>query len=240
MKTIKIAHLYYDILNLYGENGNVRFLHKKLEDLGLNVEVHFLSLEDTLDFHAYDFYFIGSGTENNKKLVLNHLLEYKKDIKHAIEEGKFFLVTGNALDLFGKRIKSLDGTEQKALNVWNYTVTEEEFRIVGEQYLKCELLKENIIGFQNRCSVMDESGENFLEVIHGTGSNPSTTKEGIHEYNFYGTYTFGPLLVRNPYFTDYLVKQMCETLNLKYKEPNQEDASYKAYHEFIKNFYPSK
>ena len=40
MKTIKIAHLYYDLMNLYGENGNIRFLKKKLEDEGLFDESH--------------------------------------------------------------------------------------------------------------------------------------------------------------------------------------------------------
>ena len=45
MKTIKIAHLYYDIMNLYGENGNVRFLKSKLEEQDIKVDIYFLSLD---------------------------------------------------------------------------------------------------------------------------------------------------------------------------------------------------
>ena len=50
MKKFKIAHLYYDLMNLYGENGNVRYLVKQLERQGIDAEVHFLSMEEKIDF----------------------------------------------------------------------------------------------------------------------------------------------------------------------------------------------
>jgi len=84
MEKIKIAHLYYDIMNLYGENGNVRFLKKKFEDQGIKADVYFLSMEDEIDFKEYDFYYIGAGTDNNKKIVLNNLIKYPDKIKDAI------------------------------------------------------------------------------------------------------------------------------------------------------------
>ena len=62
MKTIKIAHLYYDLMNLYGENGNVRYLKKKLEDQDVEVKVYFLSVDDEIDFSKYDIYYIGTGS----------------------------------------------------------------------------------------------------------------------------------------------------------------------------------
>jgi len=89
MKTIKIAHLYYDIMNLYGENGNVRFLKRKLEEIDIKTEVHFLSIEDEINFSKYDFFYIGSGTDNNKEIVLHNILKYKNDIKKAIKNKKF-------------------------------------------------------------------------------------------------------------------------------------------------------
>ena len=76
MKTFKIAHLYYDLMNLYGENGNIRYLKNRLEEQDINVEVSFLSIEDEIDFNKYDMYYIGSGSEENQLLVLNDLLKY--------------------------------------------------------------------------------------------------------------------------------------------------------------------
>ena len=51
MKTFKIAHLYYDLMNLYGENGNIRYLKNRLEEQGIKVEVSFLSKDDKIDFN---------------------------------------------------------------------------------------------------------------------------------------------------------------------------------------------
>jgi len=240
MKTIKIAHLYYDIMNLYGENGNVRFLKRKLEEIDIKTEVHFLSIEDEINFSKYDFFYIGSGTDNNKEIVLHNILKYKNDIKKAIKNKKFFLITGNAIDLFGKTIQKTDNTIVDALNIFDYIATNEDFRIIEDQYYSCNLIKEKIIGFQNRSSVITPIKNNLFTVINGTGYEPNNKTEGIHYNNFYGTYLLGPLLVRNPYFTDYLVKEICKYADIKYKTSNKEDLSYKAYHEFINNFYKNQ
>ena len=65
MKTFKIAHLYYDLMNLYGENGNLRYFLKKLEEQDIKVELHFLTVGDKIDFEKYDFYYMGMGSEEN-------------------------------------------------------------------------------------------------------------------------------------------------------------------------------
>lgn len=240
METIKIAHLYYDIMNLYGENGNIRFLKKKFEDQGINTEVYFLSMEDEIDFSKYDFYYIGSGTDNNKKIVLDNFKKYRNNIKDAIYSNKYFLITGNAIDMFGKTINTVDGKEIEALDIFNYITTEEEFRIIDDQYFQSDLIDEKIIGFQNRASVMCKYSNNLFTVIKGVGSAPNIDTEGILYNNFYGTYLVGPLLVRNPFFTDYIVEKMCKERNFKYTKPNCDDYSYKAYFEFINNFYKNQ
>lgn len=240
METIKIAHLYYDIMNLYGENGNIRFLKKKFEDQGINTEVYFLSMEDEIDFSKYDFYYIGSGTDNNKKIVLDNFKKYRNNIKDAIYSNKYFLITGNAIDMFGKTINTVDGKEIEALDIFNYITTEEEFRIIDDQYFQSDLIDEKIIGFQNRASVMSKYSNNLFTVIKGVGSAPNIDTEGILYNNFYGTYLVGPLLVRNPFFTDYIVEKMCKERNFKYTKPNCDDYSYKAYFEFINNFYKNQ
>ena len=73
---IKVAHLYYDLMNLYGESGNVKALKMQLEGQGIKTTIKFLTIDDDLNFKDYDIVYIGSGTENNQKIVLNHLLKY--------------------------------------------------------------------------------------------------------------------------------------------------------------------
>lgn len=239
MKKIKIAHLYYDLMNLYGENGNVRYLVRCLEDQGIATEVHFLSMDDKIDFKKYDFYYIGMGSEDNKMIVLDNIMQYKDDIKEAVENSKYFLVTGNAIDLFGEHIITLDNDIIPTLDLFDYKIKEEDFRIVGEQYynINLDLDKKKILGFQNRNTVLElDNTENLFNVLKGTGCKPDSNVEGVKYNNFYGTYVLGPILVRNPYFTDYIVKDICKSLNVKYKK-NTKGMAYRAYDEYIKNFH---
>lgn len=236
-KTIKIAHLYYDLMNLYGENGNVRFLKKKLEDYGLDVEVHFLTIDDEINYQNYDIFYIGQGDEANQELVINDMIKNKEQILDAIHSNKFFIVTGNAIEIFGRGIKKLNGDYLKCLGAFNFENKEEEFRVVGEQVFKTNLIDKVIIGFQNRCCTMNYTGNNLFEVIKGTGYNPNSNLEGIRENNFYATYLLGPILVRNPYFTDYLIKNILEHFKIKCEKlDNEDDYDYKAYNEYLKNF----
>ena len=78
MKTFKIAHLYYDLLNMYGENGNIMALVKKLEEQNVKVSVDFLSLDNDIDFNNYDLFYFGSGTKENISLASKHLEKYLK------------------------------------------------------------------------------------------------------------------------------------------------------------------
>lgn len=238
MKKFKIAHLYFDLMNLYGENGNIRFLKKKLEEQGIDVDVTFLSIGDDIDFEKYDFYYIGTGSDDNKYIVLNDIVKYKEKIQKAIDNNKYFLITGNAIELFGESIINLNNEISVTLDTFKYQVREEEFRIVGEQYYTCDFIDEKIIGFQNRHSVIINYKDEYLfDVVKGTGYTPDLEFEGIHKNNFYGTYLLGPILVRNPYFTKYIIENICDDLGIKYKDNTKNDISFKAYHEYIKNFH---
>ena len=211
---INILHLYYDLLNLYGENGNIKALKKHLEEQNIKVNIEFLTINDNIDFSRYDFVYIGAGTEKNQKIALKHLMKYKKDIKAYIESNKFFLATGNSIELFGKFIKTEDNT-YKCLNIFDYESYEEKFRMVDQAIFDFKLTNEKIIGFQNQGSTTKNIKNHLFEVIRGIGSYPNSEYEGIHYKNFYGTYLIGPLLVRNPHLLSYMIKEL-----IKLKDPN--------------------
>ena len=95
---INICYLYYDLLNLYGEIGNIKALTKCFETQKIKVNVDRLSINDNIDFNKYDLIYIGCGTENNLLIALNDLLRYKKEINEYIESNKFIIATGNSID----------------------------------------------------------------------------------------------------------------------------------------------
>lgn len=229
---ITILHLYYDLMNLYGESGNVKALKKQLEDQGVDVSIKFLTIDDELNFNDYDVVYIGMGTLNNQKLVLKHLLKYKNDIKKYILDNKFLIATGNSYELFGKYI--IDKKKNKALGIFDYNAKIEDFRMVDECIFKSNLIKNHIIGFQNQGSVIKDNKNPLFEVIKGIGSYPKSNTEGYNEYNFYGTYLIGPLLIRNPELLKYMVKKIITSKdpNFKFKRFNLK-LENNAYNEFI-------
>lgn len=223
MKTIKIAHLYYDLMNYYGEQGNVLALKTAIEYAGFKVNVKTLSVDDEIDFEKYDIFYMGMGTKRNQEIVRKDILKYKDKIENVIDK-KMFIMTGNSYELFGKKID-----DKKCLGVFNFESKTTD-RIVGEQVFKSNIIKETIIGFQNRFSSNNIKDNYLFEVIKGTGNDSESKVEGIHKNNFFGTYLLGPILIRNPYFKDALLKYIgIDKVNTKLVD-------YKAYHEYLKNF----
>lgn len=223
MKTIKIAHLYYDLMNYYGEQGNVLALKTAIEYAGFKVNIKTLSVDDEIDFEKYDIFYMGMGTKRNQEIVRKDILKYKDKIENVIDK-KMFIMTGNSYELFGKKID-----DKKCLGVFNFESRTTD-RIVGEQVFKSDIIKETIIGFQNRFSSNNIKDDYLFEVIKGTGNDSESKVEGIHKNNFFGTYLLGPILIRNPYFKDALLKYIgIDKVNTKLVD-------YKAYHEYLKNF----
>ena len=74
---IKILHLLYDLMNLYGEYGNVNVIKYRLEKQGANVLVDKKTIGDEIHFNDYDFIYMGSGTEKNQLVALDFLKNYK-------------------------------------------------------------------------------------------------------------------------------------------------------------------
>ncbi len=229
METIKIAHLYYDLMNLYGESGNIMALKSSLERQGVKVKVDYLTKGKQLNFKEYDIFYMGQGSELNQEIVRKDILRYKNLMKKLCKN-KTFIVTGNAYELFGNDI---DGKE--ALGIFDFSTKTVRNRIVGEQIYKTYLLNDPVIGFQNRNAINDNKENNLFNVIKGDANNQNTTFEGIKLNSFYGTYTLGPLLIRNPHLTDLIIKNLFEKKGIKFKE-FLDTPDYMAYHEYLKNF----
>lgn len=184
---MKIAYLYYDFLNLYGESGNIKIISNILKYNKIKHEILYLSLDDELEFDKYDLVYIGSGTEDNLLISLKHLSKYKNDIKKYIEDNKFMLVTGNSVDMFGKKID-----DNKALNIFEYEVSKGIRK-------KEEVYYNKILGFINNNSY----------------NNKYCDTDIIRHNNFYGTYILGPILVRNPHLVKQFLNNLTNK-KLKY------------------------
>lgn len=213
---INILCLYYDIMNLYGDTGNVKVLKYHLDEQNIKYNIDYKSLGDKIMFDKYDLVLIASGTEKARSICLNDLMKYKDDIKKYIDSGKFFLATGNSVSMFGKSLY-----EKKALGIFSYDVSMSDDRISKEVILESDICKP-IYGFFNHQDIINNNDMYLFK------------DEGVSYKNFYGTFTLGPILSRNYDFLEYFFKKLVlyKNKDFVFKDMNVV-LNKSAYEEFI-------
>lgn len=204
---ITIGHLFYDILNLYGESGNILALKYALEKQGVEVEIKELSLNDELYLGDLDLVYMGAGTEENQMLALDYLKKYLPYISQEVLGGKFFLVTGNSVELFGTHIQ--DGKNKiETLGIFHYFTERTKERLVSECVFKHKKVDDLILGFENHQGILRKVSLPMFEVIKGYGSEKDAGVEGFKHNSFRGTYLLGPILARNPKLLEYFIHEL--------------------------------
>ena len=143
MKEIKLLYLYPDMLELYGDYGNIQVIKYRLEKRGFNLIVDKYCIGDEApDFTSYDIVFAGGGADNEQSILSKDLIKYKDNIKEAVEKGVFFLLICGAYQLFGKYYKGVEGNIIPGLEVFDYyTVAEPDRkkRCIGNIVLSVNL-----------------------------------------------------------------------------------------------------
>lgn len=214
---MKIEILYNELCNLFGDSANVSYLEKSLP----KAKFIYTSINDKPSFISEDvsLVYMGPMTENTQELVINKLLPYKKEIEANIKKGTNFLVTGNAVEVFGKYIENEDGSRISGLGIFDIYAK----RDMMHRYNVFVLGTFNsieMVGFKSQFTQLygDES-KYFIDVVRGTGFNQDSKHEGVKVNNFIGTYLLGPILILNPLFTHYLFDKMgCPDTKLVYED----------------------
>lgn len=207
---LKICHLYPDILNLYGDRGNIISLTKRLEWRGIDASVTKLPLGSREALSGFDLVFIGSGQELEHRLLLEDLRRGRAlEIKAAVEDGVPVLAICSGFQMLGNYIEAPDGSKSDFIGALDmYTVLTKK-RMIGNYKFKCgpESGGSVVVGFENHSGMttLGNSAKPLGKVLAGFGNNVTGTVEGARYKNVFGTYSFGPLLPKNPEFCDFLL-----------------------------------
>lgn len=215
---MKLLYLYPDFMNLYGDNGNVRILEKRLKDQGLPVEIVNAAVTgETIDFDGVDFVYMGSGFESNRTIAAAHLKKSATGLNKAIDDGVPMLFTGNSYDILGKGITAADGSFVEGLGIFGYSFKEQlEKRYTGDVILEDPDTKERYVGFVNRCGVPSDETDLVCNVIKVIGNVPMK-KDMARKNNLIGISLIGPVLLKNPEIAELLVETVCKRLGVEYK-----------------------
>ena len=207
---LTILHLYPDCMSLYGEYANVAVLRRHLEAMGVSVTVDTALFEDTPDFAHADFIYMGAGTERTQKAALTALLPHKEALRAAIDRGAVVLFTGNAMELLGASVTDAAGRVWPCLAFADFTTVEHDGREPVDVLACSDLLPGWVVGFMNKCSETHGVDTPLIQhVEQGVGNEGNEAEpEGYVSGSVFATHLTGPVLVKNPEFTDLLIRRL--------------------------------
>lgn len=206
----KIAWLYYDILNLYGDSGNILVLEKILKDNNIDYVVDKLTLNDNYDLSNHDLLFIGGGSDLAQQLIYQDLISKKEQIIKLMENNGFILTVCGGYQLFGKEYIDANNNVITGLGIFDYTTKAGNKRLNDNIYIKAQLGEEvfDIVGYENHGGNTFGVSTPLGQVVSGCGNNEVDKTEGFIANNFIGTYIHGPLLPKNPEIAKYIITKV--------------------------------
>lgn len=219
MAEIIIAHLYPELMDLYGDTGNLICLNKRIEWYGHKCTIVNIPLNSTLDLSECDMLFMGSGSHREQDLVYEDLLKKADSLRLAIENGLPALFISGAFQLLGTSYQLPTGQIKHRLSILNFYTKAMDNRLTGNILIKANINNtlEDVVGFENhagRTYFVDEDLEPFGTVVKGHGNNGEDGTEGIKYKNLIGTYLHGPILPKNPIVADFFINKILERKNL--------------------------
>ena len=204
---LKIVHFYPDLMNLYGSYANVAVLKRYLEELGNTVTVEAVVPGEAADLSGADFLFMGAGTERRQKAALADFVRYAEAVKTLAKDGTSMLFAGTAMELLGKTITAADGTVCEGIGLGSFTSVQGRQRFVEDVYGTTDLYDGPVVGFMNKCSIIEGVETPLLTALDmGFGNSGEKTPEGFRFQNVLASELTGPILVKNPRMLEHVVR----------------------------------
>ena len=197
---LKIAHLYGNLMNTYGDNGNILMLKYVAEKLGARVQIDIVSLEDEFDNDYYDLAFFGGGQDYEQTIVARDLPTKKESLEEFINHDGVVLAICGGFQLLGQYYIEASGRRIEGLGIMgHYTLNQKNNRYIGDIKIHNDEFDETYYGFENHQgrTFLSEDEKPLGRIIYGNGNNKEDQSEGVHYKNVFGSYFHGPILSRN-------------------------------------------
>ena len=206
---LRILWMYHNIMDLYGDKGNIAVLEKRCHARHIDVIVDTCGISEQKDFSKYDLIFMGGGADKEQALVYDDLIRRKEAFQQALKEHTFILLICGGYQLFGKYYIDADGNRIEGLGLFDYytEAASSNRRCIGNVLIQANLDGEEmeIVGFENHGGQTVGVTTSFGKVFHGHGNYFGGTQEGFYNGQVLGTYLHGPLLPKNPKLADHII-----------------------------------
>ncbi len=225
-RMLRICHLYPDLLNLYGDRGNILTLMRRCEWRGIGCEVKQVSLGEPFVPADFDLVFIGGGQDYEQNLLHKDLLELKGPaLRQSVEDGLVYLCICGGYQLMGNYYEEQDGHRIEGVGAIDVHTIGQADRLIGDTIYRSEQLEQLgldpvLVGFENHAgrTYLGSTVQPLAGVVQGGGNNGEDGSEGALYKNVFCTYSHGSFLPKNPAVADLLIQR---ALSRRYSQPIQ-------------------
>lgn len=217
---LHLCHLYGNLLNTYGDNGNLLMLQYVAKKMGITLTTEIVSIHQEFKADDFDLIFFGGGQDFEQVIVAEDLPTKKEELTRYIENDGVMLAICGGYQLLGHYYIGAHGEQIKGIGALDhYTLSQENNRFIGDTEIYNEEFDETYYGFENHNGVtfLGKGEKPLGKVIQGKGNNGQDQTEGVIYKNVFGSYFHGPILARN----EILAKRLILTA-LKKKYPNEQ------------------
>lgn len=208
MKTIRICHLYGNLMNTYGDNGNLLMLQHYAKETGYDIDTTMVSLNDDFLAEDYDLVFFGGGQDYEQKIVSQDLPRIRDEIAKYIEGDGVMLTICGGFQLLGQYYINAAGEKLEGMKILSHhTERQINSRFIGDIEIYDEINNKTYYGFENHNGVthLGDDLKPLGRVVSGNGNNGVDKTEGVRYKNTFGSYFHGPLLVRNEWLAKHII-----------------------------------
>jgi hypothetical protein len=211
---VRLCHLYPDLMNIYADRGNIAVIAKRLEWRGMQLEITPIGIGDTLEAGHHDLYYLGGGQDRDQNLVAVDLERHRHVLRTAAEAGAAQLYVCGGIQLAGHSYMTVDGTRLRGLGILDLETTAGDTRLIGDLVIDATLdgSTHRVVGYENHAgrTHLGASAVPLGSVVSGYGNNSQDGTEGAVYNHVIGTYLHGPLLPKNPWLADIVLRWALE------------------------------
>ena len=211
MSELRLCALYPDHMNIYADRGNILFLQRRCEWRGIGFTYAGAGPGEEVDAGEHDLFYIGGGQDRDQRMVAEDMVATKREaLAAAVDDGAAVLAVCGGYQLLGHSY-ALGAERIPGLGIADLeTVREPGERLIGNVAIEVELdgQKRVLAGFENHGgrTYLGEGATPLGRVISGHGNNGRDGWEGVRRENLIGTYLHGPLLPKNAWLADHLIR----------------------------------
>lgn len=210
MTTLRLLHLYPDHMNIYADRGNIAVFRRRLEWRGLGLELIESGPGEAVDPDGFDLFYLGGGQDRDQAMVAVDLRERKAAaLGEALADGAAGLCVCGGFQLAGHGYTGTDGTRMRGIGLLDLDTVAGPTRLIGDLVISASLdgETETVVGFENHAGRTRLGDVRPLgRVVRGHGNNGDDFEEGAVAGRLVGTYLHGPLLPKNPWVADTLIR----------------------------------